>query len=168
MFNKRKTNPSLQDTQADALAAQPTPPNEGTPATPQAATGLGIFGKSKPSAQLGQLESSDKPSIVSESIEIRGELNSTGALHVEGKVVGKITAQSVNISSSGSVDGDLTCQSFNVKGHFSGTAVCEDLLLAGSARLDGNVSYRYITIGPGAVVRGELTCLLEHSTAPAA
>jgi cytoskeletal protein CcmA (bactofilin family) len=168
MFNKRRTNSSIQKTEADAVALQTSPPGELTAATPQASTGLGVFGRPKASAPVSQLASSEKPSIVSESIEIRGELNSTGALHVEGKVVGKITAQSVNISSSGSVDGDLTCQSFNVKGHFSGTAVCEELLRAGSARVDGNVSYRYITIGAGAVIRGELVCLLERdSTGPA-
>jgi cytoskeletal protein CcmA (bactofilin family) len=167
MFNKRKTDIPSKDSPPQSLALQTEQSKETAAAAPQMATGLGVFGRQKPSAPLSQLASADKPSIVSESIEIRGELNSTGALHVEGKVIGKVEAHSVNISSSGSVDGELTCQSLNVKGRFSGTAVCEELLLAGSARLDGNVSYRYITIGPGAVVRGDLICLLEQDQAGA-
>lgn len=163
MFNKQKNN-TPQTKQADPWSAPALSlESEPTARVAESAKSPVGFDKSKPAssaAALSQLPASEKPSIVSESIEIRGELISTGALHVEGKVAGKVVAKSVHISASGVVDGELQCESLNVKGVFSGTAICDELVIASSARVEGNISYRHISAGTGAVIRGDLVCLV--------
>jgi len=103
------------------------------------------------------LSSNEKPSIISEGFVVTGDLNSSGTLHVEGKISGRITAQSITISPIGVVDGEIACSSLNIKGTFSGKAKCEDLVIASSSHVKGTIGYRFVTIGAGATVEGELS-----------
>lgn len=105
---------------------------------------------------IASVLSSQKPSVISEGFSITGDIQSNGILHVEGQVTGTVAAQSVNISTKGEVEGEIRCNSLHIKGTFQGLAECEELVVASSARVNGKVIYRYITIGSGAQVQGEL------------
>ena len=160
MFNKRKPNltegstePALSPALREALALTSLEPPVAQPPTTSRS-------KTVPSSVLSTLQSSEKPSIITEGFEIKGELHSSGVLHVEGRVSGLLTAHTVHISAGGQVDGQLICTSLTVKGSFSGSAQCEDLVIANTARLDGEISYRFITIGAGAIVKSELKHLV--------
>jgi len=159
MFNKRKSN--------DAPAAAAPVEASITPALQalQAVTPTGASPVFKPApgdnkargTSITALSSNEKPSIVSEGFVITGDLHSSGTLHVEGKISGRITAQSITISPIGEVDGEVSCTALNIKGTFSGTAKCEDLVIASSSHVKGRIGYRFVTIGAGATVEGELS-----------
>jgi len=91
-----------------------------------------------------------KPSIISEDFTIRGDIESEGTLHVEGRIIGLVKAHTIHISGSGQIEGDVVCQNISIKGKISGTVVCSELTLASSAIVKGSVSYRSITVGRGA------------------
>ncbi len=151
MFGKPKNSPS-GNKEADEIGADfPSVedvelPEE--PAKPQPA---------KRDSPMSSVLSSQKPSVISEGFCITGDIQSTGILHVEGKISGTVAAQSVNISGKGEVEGEIRCNSLNIKGSFHGMANCDELVVASSAHVNGKIFYRFITIGSGAQVQGELS-----------
>lgn len=97
-----------------------------------------------------------KPSIISEGFELVGDIHSSGGLHVEGKVTGKIYVDNMTIGAKGTVNGMVKCQSLNVKGVFDGEAVCDTLNLSGHAVVNGDVQYRNLAMSSGTVLTGKV------------
>lgn len=97
-----------------------------------------------------------KPSIISEGFEFIGEIRSNGYLTIDGTVRGTLSLHSIQIGVSGVLDGNVTCDTMNVKGNFSGALDCRDLTIGSRAVVDGKVSFKSITIQRGGVVKGEL------------
>jgi cytoskeletal protein CcmA (bactofilin family) len=112
------------------------------------------------SEQVTRLESSarqnvlTKPSIISEGFTFEGTITSDGVINIAGIVRGKITAKSVLIDSSGQVDGELNSEQLVIKGQLKGDVNCDDLNVGPLARVDGNISYKYIHIQRGGRVAG--------------
>jgi cytoskeletal protein CcmA (bactofilin family) len=110
--------------------------------------------------QVTRLESSTrqnvltKPSIISEGFTFEGTITSDCVLNIAGTVRGKITAKSVLIDSSGQVDGELNSEQLVIKGQLKGDVNCDDLNVGPLARVDGNISYKYIHIQRGGRVAG--------------
>jgi cytoskeletal protein CcmA (bactofilin family) len=98
----------------------------------------------------------EKPSIISEGLVMRGDLDSSGVLYVEGGVIGNVKVDSANVSAGGFIEGHLVCSSLTVKGRFDGVLICDELIIAASAQVKGQVSYRFITISSGAQVEAEV------------
>ena len=97
-----------------------------------------------------------KPSIISEGFEFIGEIRSNGYLTIDGTVRGTLSLHSIQIGVSGVLDGNVTCDTMNVKGNFAGSLDCRDLTIGSRAVVDGKVSFKSITIQRGGVVKGEL------------
>lgn len=97
-----------------------------------------------------------KPSIISEGFEFIGEIRSNGYLTIDGTVRGTLSLHSIQIGATGVLDGNVTCDTMNVKGNFSGSLDCRDLTIGSRAVVDGKVSFKSITIQRGGVVKGEL------------
>jgi cytoskeletal protein CcmA (bactofilin family) len=162
MFNKLKGNPTPE---TSSVAQQPpSTPNMNTPTIPNAntddATPVTRQQASRPSGPLpGVVNNAVKPSIISEDFTIRGDIESEGTLHVEGRVIGLVKANTIHISSTGQIEGDVVCQNLSVKGKVTGTVVCSELALASSARVKGHLSYRSITVGRGARIECDVVIL---------
>jgi cytoskeletal protein CcmA (bactofilin family) len=116
-----------------------------------------------PAAQQPQSDSRNtsnttlmKPSIISEGFELIGDLISTGVVHVEGSVRGKLALSTITIGSKGVVEGTIQCETLHVKGRFSGTAHCRELTLSADATVDGQVYYSTLAVQRGAKMSGEL------------
>ncbi len=97
-----------------------------------------------------------KPSIISEGFEFVGEIRSNGYLTIDGSVRGTLALHSIQIGVTGSLDGNVSCDTMNVKGNFSGSLDCRDLTIGSRAVVDGNISFKSITIQRGGIVKGEL------------
>jgi cytoskeletal protein CcmA (bactofilin family) len=152
MFNKPKTN---------LPESSPVATSNGENAAPAAEPV-----RAKPSIMSTVLDTTNKPSVISEGFAFTGDINSSGILHVEGRASGTVTAHSVNVSARGEIEGEVVCNSLNIKGVFSGVAVCEELVIASSAMVKGSISYKYISVGAGAKVEGELFVNEAGASAP--
>jgi len=168
MFNKRKNN----DNSLVGAIEVPGLPSAVAPSGEAAATaGAPSVAPTSPSQPVARptsdnrrapaiapLQAADRPAIISEGFSVVGELRSPqGVLHVEGRVNGTLVAHSVHISGTGEVQGEVSCASLNIKGRFTGSAICDELVVASSAVINGKVSYRFLTVGAGATIDGELT-----------
>jgi cytoskeletal protein CcmA (bactofilin family) len=97
-----------------------------------------------------------RPSVISEGTEIVGEIRSNGFLTVNGIVRGTLSLHAIQVGATGTIDGNVLCESINIKGNFSGSLDCRDLIICSSAVADGNISFNSITIQRGGIVKGEL------------
>ena len=148
MFSKLKGKPqdvTFDNPTSQAFSATAFPSME--PARPRAQ------GTSIP----GVLSATQKPAIVSEQFTIRGDIDSDGTLHVEGRVIGVVKAHTIHISATGHIEGDVVCDHLTIKGQVDGKITCQELTIAASARVKGLVDYRSITIGAGARVDCEMS-----------
>lgn len=157
MFNKKRNDDrdrpvaSVNETSPEPnepiIQAEPEPVQAVPDIDPAYANGNGM---AKPSVN------NLKPSIISEGFEFIGEIRSSGYLTIDGTVRGTLSLHSIQIGVSGVLDGNVTCDTMNVKGNFSGALDCRDLTIGSRAVVDGKVSFKSITIQRGGVVKGEL------------
>ena len=97
-----------------------------------------------------------KSTVISQGFSFKGEIIGEGALNVDGAFSGKIQVQSLSISSTGSVEGEIKANSVKVTGQLVGIVDCVDLTLADKARVEGRVTYESIQIQKGSMFRGEI------------
>ncbi len=109
-----------------------------------------------PAPSGGFLLERNKPSVISEGFSLVGDISADGVLHVEGEVRGTVKTQVVNIGPNGAVEGEISCQQLHIKGNFVGQADCDELLIAGKARVNGRVTYRTLSVQRGADIDGSL------------
>ena len=146
MFNRFKSN-QVSPAAAGMRETPDSPEQPGASSARPAAVPTGF---------KGLLSQTDKPAIVSEQFTIRGDIDSEGTLHVEGHVIGVVRAHTIYISATGHIEGDVICESLNVKGLVHGSIVCQELVMAATARIRGKICYQFITVGAGARLDGEM------------
>jgi cytoskeletal protein CcmA (bactofilin family) len=99
--------------------------------------------------------------LVAEGTTIRGDIEFTGGLHMDGAVEGSITAQGekavLTLSNKGRVEGEIRAPNAVINGMVKGDIiVSERLELAAQARVDGNVYYKVLEMAAGAQLNGKM------------
>lgn len=100
--------------------------------------------------------------LIGRQTEILGDVRFSGGLHVDGKIKGKIIANSdkaasLSVSETGSVEGDVRVPNIVLNGSVSGDVhASEKLVLAAKARVTGNVYYKIIEMEGGSLVNGQM------------
>lgn len=95
------------------------------------------------------------PSIVSADMTIRGDLNGSGDLQIEGKVFGRISVDHLVITESGAVEGEIVAKAVRVSGQLIGTIQAGSVTLTPSARVQGDISHDILAIEAGAQLDGQ-------------
>lgn len=98
-------------------------------------------------------------SVIGPDVTIRGNIEATVDLHVDGKVIGDISCASLVQGESSRIEGEIRAESARLSGEVSGTIEARDLIVLKSARVDGDVSYETLTIEQGASVEGRFAPL---------
>lgn len=98
-------------------------------------------------------------SVIGTDVTIRGNIEATVDLHVDGKVIGDITCASLVQGESSRIEGEIKAESARLSGEVSGTIEARDLVVLKGARVDGDVSYETLTIEQGASVEGRFAPL---------
>ena len=94
--------------------------------------------------------------------EIRGDVIFTGGLHIDGKVIGNVIAESgsgsvISLSEQGVIEGEVHVPNVVLNGAVIGDVYSDTRLeLAEKARIKGNVYYSYIEMARGSEVNGNL------------
>jgi len=105
-------------------------------------------------------------SVIGPDVTIRGNIEATVDLHVDGKVLGDISCASLVQGESSHIEGEIKAESARLSGEVSGRIEARDLVVLKSARIDGDVSYETLTIEQGANVEGRFAPLGAKSKAP--
>jgi cytoskeletal protein CcmA (bactofilin family) len=110
----------------------------------------------KSTVQPGQVDT-----LIGKGSVVRGDLQFSGGLYIEGRVIGKVIALEgeaavVTIAESGIVEGELRAPSVVIDGTLAGDAHGEQVVLQKHARVQGNVHYQVIEMAAGAALTGRL------------
>ncbi len=99
-------------------------------------------------------------SVVSEGVEIKGNLICRDSLYIAGSVTGDIESTDksrIEVGQSGKVVGQIKGETVIIKGVVEGDVFAfSQLELGGSAKVKGRLSYSLLKLEPGAVFEGEL------------
>ena len=100
--------------------------------------------------------------IISQGAVIKGDLELSAKLHIEGVVDGNINSSNeVSIGKDGVMKGELKASKLIVNGVFEGTADCDYIEIMKGGVLKGNITIKNITIENGGCFAGTST-LKEH------
>ena len=97
-----------------------------------------MFGKKSSKVMLDQTGRS----FVSETMQIEGELHSSGAVDVAGLIDGNVNVQQMTILDTGSVKGDLQANKLDINGHVEGKIVADTVTLGNEAIIKGDIYFK--------------------------
>lgn len=100
--------------------------------------------------------------LIGRQSEVTGDVRFAGGLHVDGRIKGKVTAESdknavLSVSESGSVEGDVRVPHVVLNGTVEGDVYASQrLTLSAKAKVNGNVYYKLIEMSSGAMINGQM------------
>lgn len=106
-------------------------------------------------------------SVIGSDVTIRGDIEASVDLHVDGKVIGNIACASLVQGESSRVEGEIKAESARLSGEVQGTIEVRDLIVLKTAKITGDVSYDTLTIEQGAAVDGRFAPLRAKAAAAA-
>ena len=107
-------------------------------------------------------------SLVGKNTQITGDLDFSGGLLVDGKIIGNITAAdddsaTITISENGFVQGEIQIPNVVINGTVEGNVYASNNVeLAKKAKVYGNVYYNLFEMAMGAEVNGNLVHVTEE------
>jgi cytoskeletal protein CcmA (bactofilin family) len=108
--------------------------------------------------------------LVGAKVVFRGDIVFSGGLHVDGTVVGMVSAEPgaealLMVSERGRIEGEIRVPHVVIDGVVKGDIHAHGKVeLAAHARIEGNIHYRLLEMAAGAEVNGRI----RHDEAPAA
>lgn len=101
-------------------------------------------------------EISSSSNVIGKGTTIDGNIETSGNIRIEGKVVGNIKSRAkIALGNGSQVDGNITAQNADIEGHVKGKIDIQDLLvLKATAVIAGDISTGKLVIEPGATFNG--------------
>ena len=93
-------------------------------------------------------------SVIGADVAIKGNVEASADLHVDGVVEGDLVCTSLVQGESSRIEGCITADGARLSGMVKGTINVRELVILKSARIDGDVHYETLTIEQGANVNG--------------
>ena len=120
-----------------------------------------MFSK-KPAARLpqtpqGSAMSKSTFSVLGADLKVKGDIDASADLHIDGRVEGDVACVSLVQGESGEIVGAVRAESARLSGTVRGTISVRDLVVLKSARIHGDVHYDALTIEQGAQVDGRFS-----------
>ena len=144
MFSKAKSGKNAEANDTPAARAEAA-----TAATPLKKSG-------------GVLRASSVPSIISQDVVMRGNINSAGEIQFDGALEGDVKAGSLIIGDKASVKGEIVCETVVVRGSVEGAIRAKSVSLASTARIQGDILHSSLSVETGAHFEGNC----RHSDDP--
>ena len=93
-------------------------------------------------------------SVIGADVAIKGDIEASADLHVDGAVIGDLVCASLVQGETSRIEGAITADTARLSGAIKGTITVRDLVILKSARIEGDVHYEALTIEQGAQVDG--------------
>ena len=81
-------------------------------------------------------------SLVGESLQIEGDLRSSGNVDVAGLVNGNVFVSEIVIKETGSIRGTLEAQSVEINGHIEGKVTADSVIVGSKAIIKGDIFFK--------------------------
>ena len=94
------------------------------------------------------------PSIISADLKVEGNLISNGDIQIDGTVEGDVTSVGLTVGDAATVRGALEAESIRVYGTVIGTLTANSVVLAVSAKVDGDITHGTLSMEAGASFAG--------------
>lgn len=114
-------------------------------------------------------ENTQVSTIIGQGVEIIGNVNFSGGLHVDGLIKGNVSAvgegdAAITLSELGAIEGEVHVPIIILNGAIRGDVYASERIeLASKARVNGNVVYNLIEMAVGAEVNGKLMRMEEQA-----
>jgi cytoskeletal protein CcmA (bactofilin family) len=105
---------------------------------------------------VGGNETDAPPSHLGKAVTIKGRLDSLGAIHIDGRVLGHIAADRLVVSADGYVEGDIVANDVRIGGRFMGRIFARHVTLDSSADITGRIFHHTVTVAKGARFDGHM------------
>ena len=107
--------------------------------------------------QILTLSSNDQGTVVvGESVNLEGKIDNSKDTNISGQYSGLISSDSLCISKSGELKGEVSAEHLSIEGEVEGEIKAGDLYIRSSAKVKGIIKYKNIDIQPGAIITAEL------------
>lgn len=93
-------------------------------------------------------------SVIGSDVTIRGDVEATADLHVDGRVIGDISCASLVQGQDSRIEGEIRAHSARLSGTVEGRIEVDELVVLKTAKIEGDVCYDALTIEQGAAVNG--------------
>ena len=111
-----------------------------------------MFRKNRSSARASRI-----PSQINEDVRIRGTITVSGPLVMAGQLDGDINADTLHLSSTSVITGEVTAQSVIIDGRVHGTVVADKVFLSATACFEGEIKCQDVSVADGAHVNAKFT-----------
>jgi len=102
------------------------------------------------------------PSIISADMVIKGTLNSTGDIQVDGRVEGDVRSIGLVIGDKAEIHGEIFAEDVTVRGKVVGRIRARKVLLAATSHVEGDILHEAFAVESGAFFEGNC----RHSDNP--
>ena len=96
-------------------------------------------------------------SVLGADLKVKGNIDASADLHIDGRVEGDVSCTSLVQGESGEIVGAVKAESARLSGTVRGTSSVRDVVVLKSARIQGDVHYDTLTIEQGAQVDGRFS-----------
>ncbi len=110
----------------------------------------------KTSNLFSDSKKSNTLSIIGEGIELSGEINTEGNIHIDGFMSGIIRANEVVIGPNGNFDGEIIADMLIINGTIKGKFTIRNLHVRQDGLLQGRAKYEVLIVESGGRIQGEL------------
>jgi len=96
------------------------------------------------------------PNHINSETIIEGSIKASGNLRIDGTLRGSLECQGrLVIGTSGVIEGEIKCENAEIEGHIKANITVADLLtLKATARINGDIITKKLSIEPGATFSG--------------
>lgn len=96
------------------------------------------------------------PSIIGTSMKVSGNLDSEGAVQIEGTIHGDVRCAEVTVGRTANVLGNIEAEVANIHGTVNGEIRARSVIMSSTARVTGDVIHEELTIDAGAYIEGQM------------
>ena len=94
------------------------------------------------------------PTLLSQDIEITGDIHSDGEVQIDGTINGNVVANVLVIGETAQVIGEITAENVRIHGRVTGQVQANTVSLAESAHILGDILHGNLAIEKGAFLEG--------------
>lgn len=106
-----------------------------------------------------------KKSVFAADLHVRGEVTCKGDLDVFGYVEGSVSVRELTVARDARVSGQIKAASTNIAGRVEGRLDSDLVAIEGSGGMDGDVSYRTLSMVVGGALNAR--CVPREGSVPA-